>query len=119
LLTEIRFKEELVKAGLLAPGQRSSMAIKVRDPGGNLVDGFKPTLPPERRPLTTMARSAIDNGSGINLEGYRDYRGVMVMGAWTWDDELGIGLAMEVDADEAMTPYYDSRRSLFRILAVT
>jgi polar amino acid transport system substrate-binding protein len=95
------------------------MAIQIRDPGGNLLDGFHPTLPLEQRPLTTMARAAIDSGSGMNLEGYRDYRGVTVMGTWTWDDELGVGLATEVDADEAMTPYYDSRRSILRILAVT
>jgi signal transduction histidine kinase/CheY-like chemotaxis protein len=119
VLTELRFKDDLVKAGLLGEGQPTSMAIQVRDPGGSLVDGFKPALPLAQRPLTAMARSAIDKKGGINLEGYRDYRGVMVMGAWTWDDELGVGLAMEVDAAEAMTPYFDSRRSLLRILAVT
>ncbi len=119
LLSEIRFKDQLVQAGLLANGKPSSRALQVRDPGVNLLEGFKPTLPSEQWPLTTAVRSAIDSGSGINLEGYRDYRGVTVIGAWTWDDELGIGLTMEVDAEEAMTPYYDARRSLMRILAVT
>jgi len=119
LVTESRFDDQLVQAGLLAKDEPSAMAIQIRDPGGNLLDGFRPTLPLEQRPLTTMARAAIDSGGGMNLEGYRDYRGVPVMGAWTWDNELGVGLATEVDAAEAMTPYYDSRRSIFRILGVT
>jgi signal transduction histidine kinase/DNA-binding response OmpR family regulator len=121
LLTEVRFRDQLVNAGLLGPGKRASMAIQVRDPGGNLVEGFQPASPSAQWPLTAAVRAAIDSGSGggINLQGYRDYRGVEVMGAWAWDEELGVGLAMEVDAAEAMTPYYDSRRSVLRILAVT
>jgi signal transduction histidine kinase/CheY-like chemotaxis protein len=106
MVTESRFTDQLVEAGLLARGQRTSTTIEVRDPSA-------------QRPLTTIAQAAISGRSGVNLEGYRSYRGVTVMGAWTWDDELGVGLATEVDAAEAMTPYYDSRRSLFRILGVT
>ena len=116
MMTESPLNDQLVQAGLLAKDQNSTLAIQIRDPGGNLLEGFEPTLPPAQQPLTTMARAAIEGGNGTNLEGYRDYRGVVVIGSWTWDDALGVGLATEVDADEAMTPYRDARNSLFRIV---
>lgn len=28
---------------------------------------------------------------GIDVDGYRDYRGVPVIGAWTWLDKYGMG----------------------------
>ena len=102
-----------------ANGQSTMLAVQVRDPGGNLLQGYVPALPAKDRPLTVMAQAAIARGSGSNIAGYRDYRGVDVMGAWTWDNQLNVGLATEVDSDDAMTPYYDSRVSVFRILAVT
>ena len=37
----------------------------------------------------------------FNLKGYSDYRGVKVIGAWTWDEELNVGLITEIDAAEA------------------
>ena len=36
------------------------------------------------RPLTRMASAAIAGESGTDLQGYRDYRGVEVFGAWKW-----------------------------------
>lgn len=33
--------------------------------------------------------------------GYRDYRGVPVIGAWTWNEHYGVGIATEVGLDEA------------------
>ncbi|MCR4319448.1 MAG: cache domain-containing protein, partial [Candidatus Brocadiaceae bacterium] len=39
--------------------------------------------------------------SGYDLEGYRDYDGLKVVGAWTWLKDLNMGLIVEIDADEA------------------
>ena len=39
--------------------------------------------------------------SGYDLEGYRDYDGIKVVGAWTWLKDLNMGLIVEIDADEA------------------
>lgn len=47
------------------------------------------------RPLASLQRS------GIDVDGYRDYRGVRVVGAWRWLDELGAGVITEMDAAEA------------------
>jgi signal transduction histidine kinase/DNA-binding response OmpR family regulator len=82
----------------------AAMSTYIRDPEDN---------------LTVMAQSAVRGNSGSNVEGYRDYRGVDVMGAWTWDDTLGIGLASEVDTEDALTPFYEGRRAVARILGIT
>jgi eukaryotic-like serine/threonine-protein kinase len=38
---------------------------------------------------------------GVNVEGYRDYRGSLSYGAWTWLDKYGIGVGTEVDVADA------------------
>ncbi|HXJ81955.1 MAG TPA: SpoIIE family protein phosphatase [Candidatus Methylomirabilis sp.] len=51
--------------------------------------------------LTGMAEAAQTGRSGLNIDGYLDYRGVPVIGAWTWNERYGIGIATEVGAHEA------------------
>jgi signal transduction histidine kinase len=80
------------------------LSTEIRDPGGNTDEGFQPTDPREHQPLTRMAQSATHGEAGVDLEGYRDYRGVPVVGAWRWDEELGMGLAIEMDRAEAYAP---------------
>ena len=46
-------------------------------------------------PLTFVAEEALAGRSGISVEGYRNYRGVDVIGAWVWDEELQLGIAGE------------------------
>ncbi len=119
LVTQSRFEDQLVRIGLLEPGQESVTAIQIRDPGGNLLEGFQPDVELEDRPLTLMARSATAGQSGSNGEGYRDYRGIEVVGAWLWDFDLGLGLTTEADVLEALTPYYEARPALLGILGIT
>ena len=94
MLSESRFNEDLRKAGLIKQGQKSILAVSVRDPGGDMTKGFRPSVPRYQQPLTLMAQQATKGKSGLNVEGYRDYRGAPVYGAWLWDDKLGVGLAM-------------------------
>ena len=52
--------------------------------------------------------------------GYRDYRGVPVVGAWTWLPEYGFGVATEMDQDEGYGPVTMVRTvfwALFGLLA--
>ncbi|GJQ57942.1 MAG: hypothetical protein D8M57_00940 [Candidatus Scalindua sp. AMX11] len=39
--------------------------------------------------------------TGHNLDGYNDYGGIKVVGAWSWLPDLDMGLMVEIDADEA------------------
>jgi len=119
LLSEIRFEEDLRKAGLLDQGEKSILSVSVRDPGGDLTKGFSPSVPRYQQPLTLMAEQATKGKSGLNVQGYRDYRGVPVYGAWLWDDNLGVGLATEIDQADALSPYFTTRTVILTVLGIT
>ena len=119
LLMESRFDEDLVRAGLIEEGQQSTLQIRISDPGGNLLEGYQSSVPPRKQPLTYMAAEATAGRSGVNLDGYRNYRGAQVLGAWVWDQDLHIGLATEIDKNEALAAYQGIRNMIVGILAVT
>jgi signal transduction histidine kinase len=56
-----------------------------------------------------MAESAMSGKAGLDVEGYPDYRGIDVFGAWAWDPVLKVGIATEIDRFEALTPYRSIR----------
>ena len=110
MLSESRFTDALFGLGLLEPGQSSIGNIELRNPGGNMVEGFEPRRRRQDQPLTLMAQNAVAGRSGINLDGYNDYRGVPAVGAWLWDDINGFGIVTEIDADEAYATVRQSCR---------
>ncbi|MFC1684136.1 diguanylate cyclase domain-containing protein [Pseudomonadota bacterium] len=118
MITESRFLNHLQKIGLLGKDDSAILNISLRDPGGNMLSGFRP-VSKEGLPLTLMAQNAIDNSRGINIDGYRDYRGVPVIGAWLWDDTFGFGLTFEIDVDEAYRSYQSTRATVIVTLSVT
>jgi serine/threonine-protein kinase len=62
----------------------------------------------EVRSALADAALARSNGSGgVLLEPYVNYRGARVIGAWRWLAEERLGVAVEVDADEAYGPLED------------
>jgi polar amino acid transport system substrate-binding protein len=136
MLSQSRFGELLRRIGLIGEDQQSALNVlnvAIRDPGVNLVAGQRPQLERSQQPLTRMASHALqlkDNMAKagqttghskieIDTNGYRDYRGVPVFGAWLWNADLGLGLATEIDVTEAMSDYYQIRRTVFGVLGVT
>jgi eukaryotic-like serine/threonine-protein kinase len=117
LISDSRFEAQLKKAGLIPddPQVHSILNVQIRDPGGNLLKGFRPREPLDQRPLTRMAASAVAGEDGIDIDGYRDFRGVHVIGAWQWLHEYDFGVATEVSAQEAFTPL-NTLRGIFRLL---
>jgi PAS domain S-box-containing protein len=101
LISNSRFDEQLREIGLIAPDERAILNVDLRDPKVNLVKGLTSDVPREQQSLTQMAELAITGQSGVDMGGYRDYRGVSVVGAWLWDSELGFGIATELDVNEA------------------
>jgi polar amino acid transport system substrate-binding protein len=83
LLTKSRFRHHLHRANLLQLDHQGGLILRIADPGGNLLQGYQPNIPPEKLPLTAMAKSISQKQSGLNLDAYRDYRGVEVLGVWT------------------------------------
>ena len=122
LLTKSRFEESLISAGIateIGTGDSGVQGFRVADPGGNLLSGYVPRIARTEWPLTLMASNVTRGYSGMNVSGYRDYRGVPVVGSWLWSDELGIGLATEIDSGEALAPYLAMRNLVIGVLGVT
>lgn len=113
IISRSRFEKILLRTGLPKPGETSVSRIRLIDPGVDLTKGEKPSKVSNTGPLTLMASSATRGNRDINLGGYRDYRGVLVVGAWLWDDELDIGMTTEQDVAEAYDMFY-----FFRILII-
>lgn len=106
IVTNSRFDDSLVLLGLLPDIEhtRSILNLSIRDPGGNLMTGFRPAVRRGDLPMTKMAASATAGNSGFDVDGYRDYRGVPVIGAWTWLEDHSMGVATEIDSAEAFGP---------------
>jgi Protein kinase domain len=120
LLSQSRFEDQLRAVSLLDadPLIASPLNVSVRDPGTNLVSGGKPQLDRSEQPLTVMADLATRGGTGANVTGYNDYRGVRVVGAWTWIPQYGIGVATEMDLEEAYRPITLLKRAWLILLSI-
>ncbi len=68
--------------------------------------------------LIHAVQKAIKQEDGVNIEGYADYRGVLVIGAWAWLDEYGFGLVTEIDRDEAFAPFIIMKRVFVSFFAL-
>lgn len=110
IITHSRFKSDLVRIGMLEEHQTTVLNIQARDPGCDMTKGCKPKLERSEQPFTEMAMSLARGDSGHNVEGYNDYRGVPVVGAWIWNKEHSYGLVMEQDVNEAFEKFYTIRR---------
>ncbi|HEX5629214.1 MAG TPA: serine/threonine-protein kinase [Usitatibacteraceae bacterium] len=110
MLTQSRYLGDLRLAGRVPAGDSGILRIPVRDPGGDLLAGFRPTTPPSAWPPTRLAQAALEalaSGSaneGAILEPYRDYRGTEVIGAWRVLREKDMVIAVEIEAAEAYAP---------------
>jgi tRNA A-37 threonylcarbamoyl transferase component Bud32 len=114
LLNQSRFDEGLKQIGLLVdqPESQSILTVELRDPGVNLIEGKRPRVRRADQPLTRMAVDAVQGKDGHDADGYRDYRGVPVVGAWRWLEDHDIGVATEIDVAEALRPVHILRLSL-------
>jgi hypothetical protein len=106
MLSDSRFDDELKRLGLIpdTPEAQSVLTLELRDP---LVDLTRGQQSPKRRaeqPLTRAVAAALAGQSGVDVAGYRDYRGVPSVGAWTWLEDLDMGLVTEVNVAEALGP---------------
>ena len=124
LLSQSRFDDELKQIGLLAdlPDSHSILTLEIRDPQVNMMAEQRPGIRRADQDLTRMATAAVAGETGVDVHGYRDYRGVPVIGAWTWIPEMNLGVASEIDAAEAFRPLYILRVtiwSMFGLLAAS
>ena len=103
MLTGSRFNDELKTLGLIPNNPEATAILNLRllDPGLELKQGLKSAPARHQLRLTRMAASAVGGKSGQDLSGYRNYRGLEVIGAWAWVPEYEMGVATEVTVEEA------------------
>ncbi len=120
LLSQSRFDDDLKRLGLLAdfPDAQSILTVEVRDPQVNMMEGQRPTLNRADQPLTKLAAKSVSGSDGVEMDAYRDYRGVPSVGACRWLTDFGVGIATEVDVADAFRPLYVLRRAISALLGL-
>ena len=121
VLNGSRFAESMLRLAERYPAIFSSGGHpKLHDPGVDLMAGDLPQTDSSAWPLTRMASQAIAGIAGVDTRGYRDYRGVPVMGAWSWSPEVGMGVGTEIDVAEVLQQYRLVERLVYATaLAIT
>lgn len=80
---------------------KSKFSKYVKNTNGMNAMSYK-VVEPDTQVITKGVEKCITGKiSGYDLDGYRDYDGLKVVGAWTWLKDLNMGLIVEIDADEA------------------
>ena len=105
--------------GLIPPGRQNTaiLNLKLLNPEKELRPGEPPAKPRKQLDLTRMAASATTGNDDFDVRGYRNYRGMEVVGAWAWLHDYGMGVATEESVDEAFETLYVLRRA-FLVLFV-
>lgn len=116
MISKSRFDAQLKQLKLLKdePESVSALTLSLRDPGGDLTQGFTANTNAPW-PLIRMVELGVEGKSGVEIEPFRDYRGVPVVGAWRWLPKYGFGVGTKLDANEAYQPLR-LVRSVFLIL---
>jgi hypothetical protein len=120
MLSNSRFDDELIQLAVLPDRDdaRSILQVLVRDPGGNLTEGYLRKQRRSEMPPTKMVAAAVAGQAGVDVDGYRDYRGVPVVGAWTWLPKYDFGVATEADLSEAFRAHTILKRTFLGLLAL-
>ncbi len=118
MISGSRFDSDLKRVGLIGEQQQSLLNLYVRNPGVNLLEHKRAPENRSNMSLTLAAAGAVGGNHGVNVEGYRDYRGVLVVGAWQWDGLLDIGILTEVDVEEVLSTFHAARNMTLLVLGV-
>lgn len=120
MVSNSRFDDALILLGILPdqPDARSIVYVQVRDPQGDMTAGHRLKVRRSELPLTRPAAAIATGISGMDMEGYRDYRGVLSVGAWKWLPNYDLGVITEVDVSEAFRPLNILRRTFWSLYAL-
>lgn len=106
MISQSRMLDQIRQLGLLEtdPDVPGTEFVSLRDPGVDLTMGEIPAEPRAMQPETLLVRQSRMQPRGVNIKGYRDYRGRNVVGAWEWLEPHQFGIALEIDYDEVIEP---------------
>ncbi|MDX1929447.1 MAG: serine/threonine-protein kinase [Pirellulaceae bacterium] len=114
LISQTRFPERLRQLNELVR-ERSSNELKsseskstqsiqgtlIQDPGKNLLVGEVPETHPASWQLTRSVQGIADSKDGTSTEGYRNYIGLLVVGAWRYLPQDDLGIIVELPRQSA------------------
>jgi serine/threonine protein kinase len=90
----------------------------LRDPLVNLNDGRQSPRRRTELPFIHAVSESLAGHQGADANGYRDYRGVKVVGAWTWLKDFNLGFVTEMDVSEALRPLRILRAGFWSIFGL-
>ena len=90
----------------------------LRDPGSELTAEVSLEAAVDPWPPTRMCLSATQGHSGSDDAGYRNLRGTLVVGAWTWLPEQGMGLGAEESVESLLGSLQPLRSAFLLLLTV-
>ncbi len=102
MLTESRFADELKKMGLIQ--QRTALELKV--------------INPRTGKLTEGAQNCLSCKDGYDTEGYINYDGTEVLGAWCWIQDYDCGLLTQINIQEGYGAAYSLKSFVLSMLLV-
>lgn len=94
LLSESRFRKQMIQSGILSKKGSAILSLKVKN--ANLYN-------------QKAIFSKFENNYGRDYSGYPNYRGISVVGVWTWHPRFDFGIVIEAEQDESMKLYYGVR----------
>ncbi|MDE1889684.1 MAG: PAS domain S-box protein [Planctomycetota bacterium] len=102
MLTESRFADEIKKTGAIQ--RRTALELRiVNSHTGKLTDG---------------AQKCLNGKDGYNADGYINYDGKKVLGAWCWIPEYDCGLLAQIDIHEGYGAAYSLKKFVLSMLLV-
>lgn len=118
MLTKSRYAEAIDKIDLPTVGASQQGLLLVRNPGVNLLAGDIPETIPSAWPPTLLAQQVTSGNSGISVEGYRNYVGQRVVGAWRWMPGHEMGMALEEHVSDAFASVAQIKRAIGGLTAL-
>lgn len=119
ILSPIRFEDRLVAPANATPGwSLFRLVARAVDPqlAGKPYDPAKATSAPLTQLVTRLLESkSLDTGL---LEGYVDFHGRKVAGAARWLPDVGMGIVIEGEMDEAYRSYRFARNVLIALIGL-
>ncbi|TKB47920.1 PAS domain S-box protein [Thalassotalea mangrovi] len=112
LVSNSRFEKQLADLNVIQQGQASILNLKVLDPGRELSKSQPFDMLNDDLLPTYSAQQALQKQQGYSIQGYRDYRGQQVIGAWDWNEELNLGIISEIDYAEIQAGHVALRNTV-------
>jgi two-component system sensor histidine kinase/response regulator len=72
----------------------------------------------KNNPLTQALSLAIQKGESGFIDGYRDYRGIDVVGAAKWLPSMDIGITVEQDVDDVYGPFQFASKAIYGLTSL-